>query len=205
MTRIEICGGIATGKTSLARRLAEHSSLHLVQERYREMPFWAKFFSDPTRYALGKNVSFLLFHADVIEDHRGANTPHIVCDFAMFQDVAYASVSSEKGDLPLIEGLYHRLTERIGLPSAIVRLKCEPETQLKRISQRGRKSEGAVTERYLIELQNKIDERLEELVRPRDVPIVNVDTDDTDFVSNPAVPDLKAQLDELVRENINSL
>ncbi len=205
MTRIEICGGIATGKTSLARHLAEHSSLRLVLERYHEVPFWAKFFSDPTRYALGKNVSFLLFHADAIEDHRGANTPHIVCDFAMFQDVAYASVSSKKDDLPIIEALYHRLTERTGLPSAIVRLKCDPATQLTRIAQRARKSEGDVSKRYLIKLHKKIDERLEELVRPRGVPIMDVDTDQIDFVRNPEVPALSAKLDALVRENINSL
>ena len=198
MTRIEICGGIATGKTSLAKHLADHSSLRLVREKYREVPFWAKFYSDPTRYALGKDLSFLLFHADAIEDHRGTNTPHIVCDFAMFQDVAYASISSKKSDLPIIEALYHRLTERTGLPSAIIRLKCGPTTQLKRIAERGRKSEGDVTERYLINLHKRIDERLEELVRPRGVPIMDVNTDQSDFIRNPEVSALSSQLDALL-------
>ena len=47
VNRIEICGGIATGKTSLARSLAHHGPYQLVEERFREIPFWEKFYTAP--------------------------------------------------------------------------------------------------------------------------------------------------------------
>src|SRR4051794_9728373 len=66
--RIEICGGIATGKSSLARCLTYDGTYQLVEERFREVPFWEKFYAAPDQYAFEKNVSFLLFHTDSIRD-----------------------------------------------------------------------------------------------------------------------------------------
>lgn len=97
MIRIEICGGIATGKTSLAGRLMQHGSFRLVWEKYREVPFWEKFYAAPAKFALEKNISFLLFHSDAIREAMKSDSRDIVCDFAMFQDLAYAESRHGRG------------------------------------------------------------------------------------------------------------
>ena len=186
MIRIEICGGIATGKTSLAGRLMQHGSFRLVWEKYRKVPFWEKFYAAPAKFALEKNISFLLFHSDAIREAIESDSRDIVCDFAMFQDLAYASlVTGEDDDLQIINALYERLARRIGFPDIVVRLKCAPATQLKRIHNRGRIPERSIPQSYLTQLNERIDENLARLTKEQNIRVVDIDTDRRDFVANP--------------------
>jgi deoxyadenosine/deoxycytidine kinase len=203
--RIEICGGIATGKTALASCLIQYGSFCLVQEKYREIPFWEKFYSSPEDYAFEKNISFLLFHGDAIRSAIQPGSRDIVCDFAMFQDLAYAGLSTGgEGDLKIIQALYDRLMDRIGFPSVIVRLKCAPATQLERIHRRGRNAERAIEQGYLVRLADKIDENLARLTQQRDIPVVDIDTDRCDFVANPEALAISSRLGDLVQRIKNT-
>lgn len=186
MQRIEICGGIAAGKTSLARSLAHDGAGRLIEERFREVPFWEKFYAAPQVYAFEKNVSFLLFHADSIRDVVLADDQRpAICDFALFQDLAYASMGAASADLHIIRPIYDKLIERIGFPSLIVKLNCAPETQLERIRRRGRSQEKAIDKSYLIELNAKIEDDLAALVKQQKIAVMEIDTDKTNFVTNP--------------------
>ena len=156
MQRVEICGGIAAGKTSLARCLTHNGAGRLIEERFREVPFWEKFYAAPQVYAFEKNVSFLLFHADSIGDIMQLNDQRLaICDFAMFQDLAYASLGAASADLHIVRPIYDKLIKRIGFPSLIVKLNCAPETQLERIRRRARPQEKSIEMSYLVELGAK--------------------------------------------------
>jgi deoxyguanosine kinase len=184
--RIEICGSIATGKTSLARCLTHDGAFQFVEEKFHEVPFWEKFYAEPDKYAFEKNVSFLLFHSDSIrvamKDPRPA-----VCDFAMFQDLSYAALDSGTADLHIISPIYERLMKRIEVPSLIIQLKCTSETQIERVRRRGRPQERAITKDYLIQLSHNIEKNLIELQLKQKVDIVEINTDEIDFVTNPRV------------------
>jgi deoxyguanosine kinase len=200
MQRIEICGGIATGKTSLARCLAHSASYQLIEEKFREVPFWEKFYAAPDNYAFEKNVSFLLFHADFIREAMLLNDSRpIVCDFAMFQDLAYASLDSAKADLHIIKPIYSKLMERIKFPNLIVKLKCSPETQLERVRRRGHPAERSITKDYLLELSEKIEEGLSELREKHPIAVEEIDTDETDFVTSPRALTIASDLNLRVR------
>jgi deoxyguanosine kinase len=185
LKRIEICGGIATGKTCLARALSHHGTHQLVEEKFREIPFWEKFYTatrqNRANYELQKNVSFLLFHAESIRDGSASDSRDMVCDFAMFQDLAYGAFSP---DLQILESIYARLIEQVGFPSAIIRLRCAPEIQLARIHRRGRRPEQSIDCSYLIDLDKKIEERLDKVLEQRRIEVHEIDTGTTDFVSN---------------------
>jgi deoxyguanosine kinase len=185
LKRIEICGGIATGKTCLARSLSHHGTYQLVEEKFREIPFWEKFYTatpqNRANYELQKNVSFLLFHAESIRDGNASDSRDMVCDFAMFQDLAYGAFSP---DLQILESIYARLIEQVGFPSAIIRLKCAPEIQLERIRRRGRRPEQSIDRSYLIDLDKKIEERLDKVLEQCRIEVHEIDTGTTDFVSN---------------------
>jgi deoxyadenosine/deoxycytidine kinase len=198
--RIEICGGIATGKTALARNLTYDGAGRLIEERFREVPFWEKFYAAPQKYAFEKNVSFLLFHADsirdlvLIDDQRPA-----ICDFSMFQDLAYASMGAASADLHIIRPIYDKLIERIGFPSLIVKLNCAPETQLERIHRRGRPQEKAIEKSYLIELSAKIEDDLAALRKQQKIAVMEIDTDKTNFVANPQSTAISAGVKKLLQ------
>src|SRR5438046_3098236 len=56
---IAVEGPIGAGKTSLARRLAEHGGAELVLEQAENNPFLAGFYQDTTRWALATQLFFL--------------------------------------------------------------------------------------------------------------------------------------------------
>jgi deoxyadenosine/deoxycytidine kinase len=187
MTRLEIVGGIGAGKTTLARVLAEAWGSHVVHEDVLNVPFFSKFYAAPQIYGFEKNVSFLLSHADLIRDAAGKNEGLIVCDFALFQDLSYTDIGCSPADAVAVESVYRRLVDRVGHPALVVHLRCTPDTQLRRIALRGRSQEAGVGRAYLVDLCAAIDRRLEQLRSvASDLPVVEVDTDEVDFATNPA-------------------
>ncbi|MGC1581846.1 MAG: deoxynucleoside kinase [Candidatus Acidiferrales bacterium] len=201
MQRVEICGGIAAGKTSLARCLTHNGAGRLIEERFREVPFWEKFYAAPQVYAFEKNVSFLLFHADSIGDIMQLNDQRLaICDFAMFQDLAYASLGAASADLHIVRPIYDKLIKRIGFPSLIVKLNCAPETQLERIRRRARPQEKSIEMSYLVELGAKIEEDLIKLKEEQEIAVVEIDTDETDFVTNPQATAISFYIERHLKE-----
>jgi deoxyadenosine/deoxycytidine kinase len=149
MVRLEIAGGIGAGKTTLARVLANSWNSGLVHENVLDVPFFSKFYAAPQTYGFEKNISFLLSHADLIPDSMRGNGGVAVCDFALFQDLSYTDVGCSPADARAVEGIYHRLIDRVGHPSLVVHLRCTPDTQLRRIALRGRSQEAAIERAYL--------------------------------------------------------
>jgi hypothetical protein len=93
MYHIEICGGIATGKTTLANRLHKICGLEVFTESFSEVPFWKESYeSRGKKYVFQKNIGFLLFHAHRLAEATACSKV-AVCDFAYFQDLAYADLS----------------------------------------------------------------------------------------------------------------
>ncbi|MBI5627102.1 MAG: deoxynucleoside kinase, partial [Nitrosomonadales bacterium] len=61
-------GPVGVGKTSLARRLAQHVSATALLEKPDENPFLAKFYQDPQRYALATQLFFLFQRGNEVRD-----------------------------------------------------------------------------------------------------------------------------------------
>jgi deoxyguanosine kinase len=181
--RIEVCGGIATGKSTLATRIAEGCQVRLIKESYRNIPYWTKFYSDTRGYALEKNLGFLLSHADAIPETSDQHAGHVVCDYAMFQDLAYAELGPPE-DLSTLRWLYERLTRRLGPPAIIINLTCSTATQIERILRRGRRAERTIPESYLNELRSRIDSALRDVVKLTGAELIECDTDEMNFASD---------------------
>jgi hypothetical protein len=66
--RIEICGGIASGKTTLAYLLADGGECSLALEKFRENPFWKRFYERPDLFAYEKKTTcFIAQHTGEIK------------------------------------------------------------------------------------------------------------------------------------------
>jgi deoxyadenosine/deoxycytidine kinase len=208
MKRVEICGGIATGKTSLARSFTHHGPYCLVEERFHEIPFWEKFYAAPNEavrkeYELPKNVSFLLYHVESIREAQRVQQRDLVCDFAIFQDLAYAKASPDFG---IIRTIWDKLRELIDPPTMIIKLDCAPEIQLERISRRGRGPEQSITRSFLVELSANIDKCLAEFINEskkkhkdkRKIEVIKIDTGKRNFVANPAAQKIAGQVSEFL-------
>jgi deoxyadenosine/deoxycytidine kinase len=200
--RVEICGGIAAGKTTLAKRLSETAGILLGREKFTQVPFWREcYHSYGQKYLLEKNIGFLLFHAHCIKrvttSGRGS-----VCDFSFFQDLAYADLCRDLDEIRIVDSVFWRFVEHLPPPAVVIDLSCSPKTQLERIRQRGRKPEMTINEHFLLQLRIAIDTRRQQFELDHRVPFIAADSDKSDFLHD--TQEVQT-LWEKVRTQINNL
>src|SRR2546429_617205 len=122
--RIEICGGIASGKTTLAQALVRATDAQLVSEQFRENPFWQSYYNDPAAWAQEKNIVFLLQHTGAIKS--AGNVELLICDYAVVQDLAYASLVASAKHQALMHELYCAFYSVLPAPELIMHFTCPP-------------------------------------------------------------------------------
>lgn len=147
--RIEICGGIASGKTTLAHALEAYvARFTAVCEDFSSNTFLSDFYADNSRYAYETEISFLLQHMHQIKVAQ-TNCLKMVCDFSIEQDYAYALNNLETaGQFSFCE-VYREVIRQIGLPDLIIFLQCPTHILLKRIYERKRSNEAVIDATYL--------------------------------------------------------
>lgn len=155
--RIEICGCIAAGKTTLCQTLAQKKLLPIF-EKFQENPFWKDFYQDPSRYAFETEVTFLLQHYHAIKKQPPSNKH--VFDFSLLQDIAYADINLTGERKKLFTNLVENIIEEIKSPDLLIYITCPPEIALKRIQQRNRDEENTISLTYLEELNYSLEQRV---------------------------------------------
>src|SRR5882672_27038 len=158
--RIEVCGGIAAGKTTLAR-VMKHAGHNAVFENFRLNPFIEKFYSAPSFYSFETEISFLLQHYSQIKT-EGELKGGVFCDYSLALDCAYAQVTLTQAQLEIFRVVHQGVTSEVGAPGLLIHLRCAPTTQLRRIRERNRVMENSISLAYL----DSINCALEELVKP---------------------------------------
>jgi len=177
--RIEICGGIATGKTTLAHLLTDGTDYGLALENFRANPFWSRFYQNPQLFAVEKNICFLPQHTGEIKSDTGKAL--LVCDYAVFQDLAYAALCPVKGHLDVMGKLFDHLYSPLPAPTLVISLTSDPTVQLERIRARSRGEEQTITLEYLDSLNRKIPRFLRKTL-PVSTKIHEIRSDQIDFV-----------------------
>jgi deoxyadenosine/deoxycytidine kinase len=176
--RIEICGGIASGKTTLANLLKGHAEV--VLENFTATPFWEPFYETPGRYSFEAEVSFLLQHYHQIKRQRFDGSESItVCDFSYSLDRAYSAVSLEAGEFRAFEAVYQRVRADSAAPALLIQLRCSPETQMRRIEARARRVESGIKLQFLHSLNTAIDREI--AIASELVPTLSIDSETNDF------------------------
>ena len=154
MRRIEVAGGIASGKTTLAKRF-EESGYHCVFECFRENPFWRAFYEDIPRFAFETEVTFLLQHYHGFNAIRECSAA-VVADYSVVLDRAYVDVTLDGTAKRAFLAVFDEVIRRLGPPDVLVHLRCDAEIELERILRRSRDEESAITLEYLDRLNESI-------------------------------------------------
>jgi deoxyadenosine/deoxycytidine kinase len=186
--RIEICGNIASGKTTLANSLSA-CGITSVEENFLRNPFIEAFYENPEFYSFETEVTFLLQHYHSI---KRLNTNKLVsCDFSITLDLAYADVTLTQNRRKIFIEICSELEHEIGRPSKIVHLSCPEKILISRIQRRCRHFEASISIDYLTELTKAINFRIAEASKYSE--IISIDSHKNNFVhSVESIPPLHA-------------
>ena len=176
--RIEVCGGIAAGKTTLVSGLRE-TEFSPIYECFRDTQFYNAFYENPASYAFEAEIDFLLQHYHMIK--RETHRSNLICDYSLWLDHAYANTNLSGKKHRAFSAVWKEALSDIGYPALIINLQCEPTIQKDRITRRDRSEEESITIEYLAKLNYQIEQ---EIVLLRDeVPILDIDVTRVDFTS----------------------
>ncbi len=177
---MEICGGIASGKTTLAA-LIETSGIRAVFEDFKANPFWEAFYADPVSYAFETEITFLLQHYHVVK-RAALSKRTFVCDFSLVLDRAYVDVTVNPTKRKTVLAVFDEVQRELGQPSLLIYLRCSGETELARIRQRARPTENSISIEYLKALNDAVEHHVE-AVAPT-VRVVRIDSDRENFATD---------------------
>lgn len=178
--RIELCGPLGIGKTTLAQRLSELTGWALVREPVETNPFLRPFYSAPTKYAFEKNLFFLL---DYLHEIKSRTTGSFIFDHSAVVHRSYAALNHI---LPHEKAVFHALDkaiEALDPPDLLINLVCAPNIILERIAQRGRDFEADVDIHYVMALNTEVQCQVQYVEHY--VPVVHIDAALYNFEKNP--------------------
>ena len=182
---IVVEGPIGVGKTSLARRLAEHLDADLLLEQPEANPFLARFYQNRQRYALQTQLCFLFQRLDQM---RGLAQPElftrtVISDYLMEKELLFAGLTLGDDEYGLYRQIYDRVSRQAGpAPDLVIYLQASPETLISRVRKRGIEMERKIGDDYLALLGESYTRFFHDYAA---APVMVVNSERLNFVDDP--------------------
>ena len=147
-------GPIGVGKTSLTRRLAEHSGATMLLEKPEENPFLARFYENPARHALPTQLFFLFQRINEVRELTQMDLFQLstVSDYCFEKDKLFARLNLSDDEFALYQEIYRTLAPQAPTPDLIIYLQASPSTLIERVHKRAVDYERPIMDNYLAKL-----------------------------------------------------
>lgn len=195
--RIEVCGGIASGKTTFAQ-LLNNAGIDAVFEDFQSNPFLNLYYSDLDKYAFEAEITFLLQHYNGIKV-KNEHSPILVCDFSLYLDLAYASVTLRETRHQVYRAVYDEVQRSLGSPDLLVYIHTSVNTSLQRIRGRNREFEKSIESEFLEAINKTLEYHVNE--RKNDSKVIRVDSEKYNFAADEKV---RKELAAVVIDSLSS-
>jgi deoxyadenosine/deoxycytidine kinase len=181
---IVVEGPIGAGKTSLARKLAEHVKGDAVLEGAEANPFLPRFYQDMARYALATQLFFLFQRVEQVRDLKQTDLfgQPIVSDFILDKDPLFAQLTLSDDEFRLYQQIYAQLEPQTPTPDLVIYLQAPTEVLIERVRQRGLAYERPIDETYLARLA---DSYTRYFYQYEASPLMIVNSENLNFVDEP--------------------
>lgn len=179
-------GNIGCGKTSFCHQFAERYQVELVMEEFRDNPFLAHFYENPSRYALPVELFFMTERYNQL--NQGLNSgnlfaPVVLSDYFFDKTLLFARNNLTELEYRLFLQLYDTLSPHLRKPDIVLYIH-RPIDQLKdHITKRGRPYEQQISTQYLQSIQ---DGYFEYFRIDRDYPVVIINAEHLQFTETEA-------------------
>tara|TARA_Y100001933_G_scaffold247303_2_gene279917 strand:+ start:1434 stop:2141 length:708 start_codon:yes stop_codon:yes gene_type:complete len=180
---VTVEGPIGVGKTTLARRLAEHFGYPILLEPAAENPFLDRFYREGRRHALPTQLFFLLNRARQMAELPGDDLlgPTLVADFLLEKDDLFARMTLDDAEYALYRQIYDSLDLQTPTPDLVIYLQAPVSVLLARIRRRGIAYERDIESDYLETLNRAYTEFFHYY---DDAPLLVVNASEIDFANN---------------------
>ncbi len=181
---IAIDGPIGTGKTTLARMLAQDLGARLVLEPMERNPFLGEFYKDRKKNGFKTQLFFLLNRYQQQLELKQQDLFHTltVCDYTFAKDRIFAEINLSDDELSLYDTVFTLLDERLPKPDLVVYLQASTDVMQQRIKQRKWEIERSISEEYLEQLSETYNRYF---FSYNSTPLLVVNANDLDIVNNP--------------------
>lgn len=181
-------GNMGSGKTTVAKLIAKHLGLQLIEENFSQNPFLKDFYNDMQRWALHSQTYFLMEKIKQMQETKKLLLKKsVVQDTPLYQDVhvwaeaQYESGHMNEAEFALYRKIYEMFIDQLISPDLIVYLKTSVEVIEERINARGRGFETKVPRWYLVLLNWLLEKWVS---NNRRVPVLTIETDGINIIKN---------------------
>jgi len=180
---IVVEGPIGVGKTSLAKRLAEHTEAQMLLEKPQENPFLARFYEDTARYALPTQLFFLFQRINEVRDLAQMDMFSIrtVSDYLFEKDALFARLTLSDEEYKLYQSIYQSLAPQAPAPDLVIYLQASTDALIERVRRRGHRYERIIQDDYLAQLADSYGEFFHHYEA---APVLVVNSERLNFVDN---------------------
>ena len=172
-TLVEVIGNVASGKTTLAKKLPEYTNLAYADiDLFEENPFMVPSVEDPTRWVFTEEVYFDFLRSKqipkVLEELK--HTPLVLdqgfhMPFYMYTINRYKQKHMTEKEWEFAQKLHSHLLEGAPVASTAVFLDVPVDVLLQRMNARGRKDEREHEKLYTREYLTQLEVGLREYVK----------------------------------------
>lgn len=185
---ITVEGPIGVGKTSLSKALSDSFEYHLLKEIVDENPFLGKFYENIDEWSFQTEMFFLCNRYKQLTDireHIIAEQKPVVADYHIFKNLIFAKRTLKETEYKKYEEIYNILTADMPRPNMVIYLHASVDTLMKRIAMRGREFEKMISRDYMEQLVADYHAFFEYFeVHHPDIPVIQLNGDELDFVKN---------------------
>lgn len=195
---IAVEGVIGAGKTTLAKKLADHLEAGFLGEKFEDNPFLPKFYRDPRSHAFTTQIFFLLSRYRQLSTLHNYDLFHekVVTDYIFEKDKIFAYVNLSESELRLYEEVEENLAPKLPSPELVIYLQTSAHSLLRRIRKRGRDYEKRITEEYISRLVEAYEYFF---YRYESSPLLVINSDRLDLTSAKVFRELALRLERPVR------
>lgn len=181
---IAIDGPIGSGKTTVAKLLADDLGAQLILEPAADNPFLGDFYKDRTRNAFTTQLFFLLnrYRQQVELKQQDLFNALTICDYTFSKDRIFAQLNLSADEMTLYETVFNLLDPRLPKPDLVVYLQASTDVMMQRTKLRKWASEKGITEEYLDELSDAYNSFYFSYTA---TPLLIVNANDVDIVNRP--------------------